>query len=129
MALSSVVRASRPAPRPRAMRPVDLVHLAKQCQGDEHREHAMLRQFETRVSIYLAWLSSATTNEDIAATLGTIIGSATAVGAVSVANLARAAEGQLAAGTSPTPETLADLAHAIEEACAFIGDMLRKEPN
>lgn len=125
MALSSAVRTSRPAPRPRAMRPVDLVYLAKQCQGDEHREYAMLRQFETRISLYLARLSAATTTEDITATLGTIIGSATAVGAVSIANLARAAEDQLATGTSPTPETLADLAHAIEEARAFIGDMLR----
>jgi len=124
MALSSAVRASRQAPRPRAMRPVDLVYLAKQCQGDEHREYAMLRQFESRISLYLAHLSAATTNEDIAATLGTIIGSATAVGAVSVASLARAAQDQLATGTSPTIETIADLGHAIEEARAFIGDML-----
>lgn len=129
MAQSSAIRASRPTPQPRAMRPVDLVFLAKQCQGDEHREYAMLRQFETRISMYFGRLSAATTNEDIAATLGTIVGAATGVGAASVANIARTAQDQLATGKPLTTETIADLGHAIEEARAFIFAMLSKEPN
>ena len=62
----------------RAMRPIDLVHLAKQCLGDENLEYEILRLFDTTVKTYFGRLEQAATYDDLAINLHSIKGAASA---------------------------------------------------
>ena len=115
-------------PYNRAMRPIDLVHLAKQCLGDEHLEYEILRLFDTTVKTYFSRLELATTADELVMSLHSIKGAAGGVGAFTVADLAKAAEADVQAGRPLTPERIADLGIAIEEVRSFITRMLSNEP-
>jgi HPt (histidine-containing phosphotransfer) domain-containing protein len=115
-------------PYKRAMRPIDLVHLAKQCLGDEQLEYEILRLFDTTVKNYFARLELATSSDDLTMSLHSIKGAAGGVGAFTVSDLAKAAEVELQAGRPLGPERIADLGIAIEEVRTFITRMLSNEP-
>ena len=115
-------------PHKRAMRPIDLVHLAKQCLGDEHLEYEILRLFDTTVQTYFARLEQATSFDDLIMSLHSIKGAASGVGAFTVSDLARACETELQAARPLQPERIADLGMAIEEVRTFIARMLSNEP-
>ena len=115
-------------PLNRATRPIDLVHLAKQCLGDEHLEYEILRLFDTTVQSYLDRLWIAASVEDRVLTLHSIKGAASGVGAWTLAELAKSAEADLRSGRALTPEHMADLGMAIEEVRSFITRMLSNEP-
>lgn len=108
----------------RPMRPIDLVHLAKQCLGDEFLEHEILRLFDTTVKTYFERLQQAANYDELALNLHSIKGAASGVGAWTVADLAKAAEVEMQAGRPLTPERIADLGMAIEEVRSFIARML-----
>lgn len=112
----------------RAMRPIDLVHLAKQCLGDEHLEYEILRLFDTTITTYFGRLQAASTVEDQVMNLHSIKGAAGGVGAFTVADIAKAAEADLRGGATINPEQVADLGVAIEEVRTFIARMLSNEP-
>ena len=112
----------------RAMRPIDLVHLAKQCLGDENLEYEILRLFDTTVKTYFGRLELAVSYDDLALNLHSIKGAAGGVGAWTIADLARSAEIEMQAGRPLTAERIADLGMAIEEVRAFIARMLSNEP-
>jgi len=112
----------------RAMRPIDLVHLAKQCLGDEHLEYEILRLFDTTVKTYFGRLEMAASYDDLALNLHSIKGAASGVGAWTIADLAKAAEVEMHAGRPLTSEHIADLGLAIEEVRSFIARMLSNEP-
>ena len=115
-------------PHKRAMRPIDLVHLAKQCLGDEHLEYEILRLFDTTVQTYFARLEQATSFDDLIMSLHSIKGAASGVGAFTVSDLAKACETELQAARPLQPERIADLGMAIEEVRTFIARMLSNEP-
>lgn len=115
-------------PYRRAMRPIDLVHLAKQCLGDEHLEYEILRLFDTTVKTYFSRLELASTADELVMSLHSIKGAAGGVGAFTVADLAKAAEAEVHAGRPLSPERIADLGIAIEEVRTFITRMLSNEP-
>ena len=115
-------------PHKRAMRPIDLVHLAKQCLGDEHLEYEILRLFDTTVQTYFARLEQATSFDELIMSLHSIKGAASGVGAFTVSDLARACETELQAARPLQPERIADLGMAIEEVRTFIARMLSNEP-
>lgn len=115
-------------PPKRAARPIDLVHLAKQCLGDEHLEYEVLRLFDTTLATYFSRLQSAESVDAIALNLHSIKGASSGVGAWTIAELAKTLETELKADNSLNSEHLHDLAMAIEETSAFIQDMLSKEP-
>ena len=112
----------------RAMRPIDLVHLAKQCLGDEHLEYEILRLFDTTVKTYFGRLEMAASYDDLAINLHSIKGAASGVGAWTIANLAKGCEVEMQAGRPLTSERIADLGIAIEEVRGFIARMLSNEP-
>ena len=114
--------------RVRAARPIDLVHLAKQCMGDEHLEYEILRLFDTTVKTYFGRLELADSYDDLAINLHSIKGAASGVGAWTIADLAKAAEVEMQAGRPLAPERIADLGMAIEEVRGFIAEMLSNEP-
>lgn len=123
---SSTAAAPKPDqfPYPRSMRPIDLVHLAKQCLGDEGLELEILRLFDTTVKTYFARLELAVSYDDLAMNLHSIKGAASGVGAWTIADLAKGCEAEMQAGRPLTPERIADLGIAVEEVRSFIGRML-----
>lgn len=112
----------------RAMRPIDLVHLAKQCLGDENLEYEILRLFDTTVKTYFARLEMAASYDDLAINLHSIKGAAGGVGAWTIADLAKSCEAEMQSGRPLTSERIADLGIAIEEVRSFITRMLSNEP-
>lgn len=111
-------------PRVRTMRPIDLVHLAKQCLGDENLELEVLRLFDTTIRTYFGRLQLAASYDDLALNLHSIKGAAAGVGAWTIADQAKAAEVELQAGRPLAPERIADLGMAVEEVRSFISRML-----
>ncbi|WP_375451950.1 Hpt domain-containing protein [uncultured Devosia sp.] len=112
----------------RPARPIDLVHLARQCLGDAGLEHEILRMFDTTAKVYFGRLERASTHEELALTLHSLKGAAGGVGAWAIADLARAAETELKAGRPIQPERIADIGMAVEEVGTFVARMLSKEP-
>lgn len=108
-------------------RPIDLVHLAKQCLGDEGLEHEVLRLFDTTIKTYLARLLAAEAPDQVLFTLHTIKGAASGVGAFTIADLAKTMEADAKAGLVINPEQLDDLKMAVEEVSVFISDVLSKD--
>lgn len=112
----------------RAERPIDLVHLAKQCLGDAHLECEILRMYDSTVKTYFARLKLASGFDDLALNLHSIKGASGGVGAFAVAEMAKAAERELQAGRPLSDERIADLGVAIEEVRGFIARMLGNAP-
>lgn len=123
---ASVEKRGQAAPRP--MRPVDLVHLAKQCQGDETLEHEILGLFDTTLQTYFARLELAEDRDDLALILHSIKGAASGVGAWALADLVRSCEAEMRSGRPLSSERIADLGMAIAEVRTFIARMLDNEP-
>lgn len=115
-------------PYRRAMRPIDLVHLTKQCLGDEGLEQEILRLFDTTVKTYFERLAGATTNADVAINLHSLKSAATGVGAWTIVELAQAAEAELQSGRPVTAERIEDLGMAVEEVGIFVARVLSDEP-
>ena len=108
----------------RTNRPLDLVFLARQTMGDRGLECEVLRMFETQVALYFERVASATDAEQIALGLHTLKGAARSVGAVALAEQAKAAEEEFAASGRLDEETLADLGMAVSEVVGYIGAIL-----
>lgn len=125
---STAARSSSFALDARPARPIDLVHLAKQCLGDEHLEYEILRLFDSTLVTYLGRLAAAQNREAMLLHLHSIKGAANGVGAFAVADLARAIEAKVQAGGDLLAEQLDDLAIAAEEVRVFIADMLSRTP-
>lgn len=109
------------------MRPIDLVHLAKQCLGDENLEFEVLRLFDTTLATYMERLQLATTFDELALNFHALKGAASGVGAWNIADLAKAMEGELRDARPITPERIADMEMAVEEVRSFIGRMLAND--
>lgn len=113
--------------RTRTMRPVDLVHLAKQCLGDEALELEVLRLFDTTIRDYYGRLKDAASFDDLALVLHSIKGAAGGVGAWAVADLAKAMEHEMRNGRPLTEERIDDLGLVVEDVRNFIGRMVANE--
>lgn len=111
----------------RTMRPVDLVHLAKQCLGDEALELEVLRLFDATLRDYYARLKLAAGFDDLALVLHSIKGAAGGVGAWAVADMAKGMEHEIRNGRPLTPERIDDLGLVVEDVRDFIGRMVANE--
>lgn len=110
--------------RTRTMRPIDLVHLAKQCLGDEALELEVLRLFDTTISSYYDRLKLAASFDDLALALHSIKGAAAGVGAWAIADLAKVMENDIRNGRPLTQERIDDLGLVVEDVRDFIGRMV-----
>jgi len=104
--------------------PIDMEHLSRQTLGDPGLEQEVLRLFDEMSHVYYERLEGSTTVEDLLRNLHTIRGAAAGVGAFALAELARVAETELREGAPVNPERIDDLALAVQEVSAFIGDRL-----
>jgi HPt (histidine-containing phosphotransfer) domain-containing protein len=117
-----------PEPLHRPARPIDLMHLARQCLGDAGLEHEILRLFDTTAKTYFSRLQQSSAFDELAMNLHSLKGAASGVGAWAIADLAKAAETELKAGRPLNPERIADIGIAVEEVSTFITELLSKEP-
>ncbi|RYB05275.1 Hpt domain-containing protein [Lichenibacterium ramalinae] len=133
---SSALRAPEPGPEAPARRhdgerPVDLVHLSRQCFGDKRLETELLRLFVRQARQIQAGLEAEVGDDSVSCLpaselLHTLVGSARVVGAHRVAGLAERHEAALRA----RPEAVlgeadrAGMRAAVEEACTYIGGLL-----
>ena len=101
--------------------PIDLVHLARQCQGDPDLEEELLGLFRLQARALAAQLSdpSTRTAEPTANIAHRLRGSALTVGAARVARAARAIE-EGAAQPAALAQAIAALRDAVAEAVAEI---------
>ncbi len=112
---------------PRRERPIDLVHLAKQCLGDTNLELEVLRLYDTTIVTYFGRLQLATIFDDLAINLHSLKGASSGVGAWGIADLAKRAEDELRGGRPISPERIGDIGIAIEEVRVFIAKILDNE--
>lgn len=117
-----------PQVRSRTVRPIDLVHLAKQCLGDEGLELEILRLFDTTIATYYTRLRAATTPEQIAMNLHAIKGAASGVGAWTIADMAAALEADFRGGQAMVAERVDDLGLAVEDVRGYIARLLVGAP-
>ena len=109
----------------RTTRPIDLVFLARQTMGDRRLECEVLAMFENQVELYWERVASATEAEKISMGIHTLKGAALGVGAMALAQLAKAAEAEMAQHGRIEEETLADIGVAVSEVVGYIGVLLR----
>lgn len=112
-------------------RPVDLVHLTRQCFGDKRLETELLRLFMRQARQIQGGLDAEVGDDSVSSLpagdlLHTLVGSARVVGAHRVASLAEGYEASLRGrGHAALSETdRADMRAAVEEACGYIGGLL-----
>lgn len=112
-------------------RPVDLVHLTRQCFGDKRLETELLRLFMRQARQIQGGLDAEVGDDSVASLpagdlLHTLMGSARVVGAHRVATLAETYETALRGRDrgSLTERDRADMRAAVEEACGYIGGLL-----
>jgi HPt (histidine-containing phosphotransfer) domain-containing protein len=115
------------APEPETRRPIDMDHLSRQTLGDRGLQQEVLRLFDEMSHVYFERLEVSTTVDELLRNLHTIKGAAAGIGAFGLAELARVAEAELRAGAPVNPERIDDLAIAVQEVSAFIGDRLRAD--
>jgi HPt (histidine-containing phosphotransfer) domain-containing protein len=115
------------APKPEIRRPIDMDHLSRQTLGDPGLQYEVLRLFDEMSQVYFERLEVSTTVDELLRNLHTIKGAAAGIGAFGLAELARVAEAELRAGAPVNPERIDDLAMAVQEVSAFIGDRLRAD--
>lgn len=108
-------------------RPIDMVHLGKQALGDRGLEGEILRLFDTMSRTYYERLEASTNVEQLLQNLHTLKGAAAGVGAWGIADLARATEEEIRAGTPVNPERIDDLGIKVHECSAYIGELLEGE--
>lgn len=113
--------------RTRAARPVDLVHLAKQCLGDEALEREVLRLFDTTIRDYYGRLKLATSFDDLSLVLHSIKGAAGGVGAWAIADQAKAMEHEMRSGRPLSQEKIHDLGIVVEDVRDFIARMVGQD--
>ncbi|WEJ34802.1 Hpt domain-containing protein [Devosia sp. SD17-2] len=117
-----------PQSRKRRLRPIDLIHLAKQCLGDEALELEILQLFDTTIATYYGRLQDATTPEEVAMNLHAIKGAASGVGAWAISEMAAALESDHRAGQDLSVEQIDDLGLAVEDVRGFIARLLAGQP-
>ena len=112
-------------------RPIDLVHLTRQCFGDKRLETELLRLFVRQARQIQGGLDAEVADDSVSSLppgdlLHTLVGSARVVGANRVASLAEgyasALRGQDRAILDPHDR--AAMRAAVEEACGYIGSRL-----
>lgn len=107
--------------------PIDHVHLAKQCLGDENLELEILRMYDPILVTYFGRMQKASSFDDLAVNLHSIRGASVGVGAWTVADLAASLEKDLRDGRPLSPERIDDLGIAIEEVRDYIARRLADE--
>ncbi|WP_196257697.1 Hpt domain-containing protein [Pelagibacterium limicola] len=106
------------------VRPIDLVHLARQTLGDDALKIEVLRLFNQQIVHYFERVRMATEPHEIAMGLHTLKGAAQGVGAFVLADIVRAAEADYRATGQLDDEMLDDIAMAVNEVQNYVGGLI-----
>jgi len=99
-------------------RPIDLVHLSKYTLGNRDLENELMGLFRAQADVYLGRLAEAASDADWVSAAHSLKGSAKALGAWRLAELAEFAE--RGAAVSERPQALQQLKAAVAAVNAFI---------
>jgi HPt (histidine-containing phosphotransfer) domain-containing protein len=105
-------------------RPIDLVHLARMTLGERSLEREVLQLFDRQATLLIARMQTAPAAA-LASLAHTLKGSARAIGAGSVARTAETVELMGTDNAADLARALAALGAAIDEARAYIAELLR----
>lgn len=108
-------------------RPIDLVHLAKQALGDWALECEVLRMFDEVAESYFRRLEASTSVDELLMNLHALKGASSGVGAWGIVDICKLAEHEVRDG-DVNPERIDDIGMVVEEARAFIAELLEDEP-
>ena len=100
------------------VRPIDLVHLSKYTLGNRDLENELMGLFRAQADVYLGRLAEAATDADWVSAAHSLKGSAKALGAWRLADLAEFAE--RGAAVSERPDALDEIRAAVAAVNAFI---------
>ena len=123
--LASNMRESVSRRNPSDLRPIDLVHLAKQTQGDLALEVEILTLFDQTTRGLADKLKCCENEQELVLCLHSLKGAAAGVGANGIAQVARLAEVQFRENGSVDAEMMADIEFAVVEASAYIAELLK----
>jgi len=113
--------------RPENVRPVDLVHLAKYTMGDSALEAEILTLFSNQSRVYLGQIEKAQTAKEWHAAAHTLKGSARAIGAWPIAELAAEAEKiDSVNAADERAEIVARLKAELNEMVEYVDNLLEK---
>ncbi len=108
------------------VRPIDLVHLARQTLGDDALKIEVLRLFNQQIILYFDRIRAATDAHEIEMGLHTLKGAAQGVGAFALADIVRAAEADYRTVGHLEEEMLDDIAMAVNEVEAYVSDLVAR---
>lgn len=103
--------------------PIDLVHLARMTLGERSLEREVLQLFRRQASMLIARMRGVEP-AGAGGLAHTLNGSARGIGAWRAARAAEAVEIAATAGDASFAAACRELEDAVEEACAFIGELL-----
>lgn len=104
-------------------RPIDLVHLARMTLGERSLEREVLQLFDRQAATLVERMAQA--EVAVAATLAhTLKGSAKGIGAWRVARASQGLEQAIGSGAPSREAAFEELAEAVHEARAYIGELL-----
>lgn len=106
------------------VRPIDLVHLARQSLGDRDLEMEILGMFDHLLESHVSILNNTPTKTEIAHSLHALKGASAGVGAKSVAAHAASFEKAFQSTDNLDAEMLADLDVVVLETRTFIAHLL-----
>ncbi|WP_116653893.1 Hpt domain-containing protein [Pelagibacterium sediminicola] len=124
MASVSSLPVTEPGRPQSTVRPIDLVHLARQTLGDDALKIEVLRLFNQQIVLYFDRVRAAVDPHEISMGLHTLKGAAQGVGAFVLAETVRAAERDYTATQRLDEETLDDIAMAVNEVEAYVSALI-----
>lgn len=108
------------------VRPIDLVHLARQTLGDDALKIEVLRLFNQQIVAYSERIRKATDSHEITLGLHTLKGAAQGVGAFALADIARAAEADFRVTGHLDDEMRDDIAMAVNEVEVYVNGLIAR---
>lgn len=118
--------ATEPVRPQNTVRPIDLVHLARQTLGDDALKIEVLRLFNQQIVLYFERVRAATDPHEIAMGLHTLKGAAQGVGAFSLAEIVRAAEADYRVWGKLEEEMIHDIGMAVHEVEVYVDGLIER---
>jgi HPt (histidine-containing phosphotransfer) domain-containing protein len=126
MAYLHQLPATEPGRPQNTVRPIDLVHLARQTLGDDALKIEVLRLFNQQIVLYFERVRAATDAHEITLGLHTLKGAAQGVGAFALAEIVKAAEADYRVLGTLDEEIIHDIGMAVHEVETYVEGLIER---
>lgn len=126
MAYVHQLPATEPGRPQNTVRPIDLVHLARQTLGDDALKIEVLRLFNQQIVLYFERVRAATDAHEITLGLHTLKGAAQGVGAFALAEIVKAAEADYRVLGTLDEEIIHDIGMAVHEVETYVEGLIER---